>query len=84
MQVIRQYEQVIEKSTMLAGFEAATQEYMRIKSDPSKLAQFNMAWNVKSDLNPTGSLTELEGREEFLTWYMDTINSMRSPKPKDK
>lgn len=83
MQVIRQYEQVIEKSTMLAGFEAATQEYMRIKSDPSKLAQFNMAWNVKSDLNPTGSLTELEGREEFLTWYMDTINSMRSPKPKD-
>ena len=42
-----------------------------------------MAWNVNSDLNPTGSLTELEGREEFLTWYMDTINSMRSPKPKD-
>ena len=84
IQVIRQYEQVIEKATMLAGFEAATQEYMRIKSDPSKLAQFNIAWDVKSNINTTGALTELEGREKFLTWYMDTLDSMRSPKPKPK
>jgi len=84
MQVIRQYEQVIEESTMLASFEAIAWEYTKIQSDPSKLQQFNIAWDVKSDLNPNGSLTELEGRERFLSSHVDTINSMTAPKPKEE
>ena len=77
IKLIRNYEQVIEGATSLSGFEAATQEYMRIKIDPSKLAQFNTAYNIISKENTNGLLTEIEGRTKFLQDYVDTLNSMR-------
>ena len=75
--LIRNYEQTIEKATTLSGFEAATQEYMRIRIDPSKLAQFNTAYNVVSDQNKDG-ITAIEARTQYLQEYVDTLNSMRS------
>ena len=54
--LIRQYDKVIEEATTLAGFEAATGDYMDIMSNPSAKAQFNSAWDIKDPVNNiTGS-----------------------------
>ena len=69
--LIRQYDQVIEKATALAGFEAATAEYMRIQVDPTRKEQ------MQSSMNPDNTLTEEEVRTQFLRNWMDTLNAAR-------
>ena len=69
--LIRQYDQVIEKATSLAGFEAATAEYMRIQVDPTRKEQ------MESSMNQDNTLTDEEVRTQFLRNWMDTLNAAR-------
>ena len=80
MQLIRNYEKTIEKATTLDKFEGANDSYMKIRSDPSKLAQFNTAWDIKSDKNPGGKRSETEGRALYFAWWVNGVDYMRLEK----